>query len=170
MSESPKKSKRSFILICSVAALISFVCLVIQRVREKETWPRLQQLDSSLSVLIEPTRLMKLASTYTRTNTVTHSKDINSTVETRHEAVRALLKLQGEKFGVHLKAPDVKGTGIDHICSWADPVATNVYLRLIATPIKLANIHATECDYWSMEQLDFDKDGRLISRAAYHQP
>lgn len=113
---------------------------------------------------------MKLASTYTGTSLTTHSDDIDSTVETRHEAVRALLQLQGERFGVYLKKPSARGTGIDHICSAPDLSATNVFLRLIATPSKKADIHATECDYWSLENLDFDKDGRLQSRTAYHQP
>jgi hypothetical protein len=172
VSESPNKSKRSFILKCFIAAVVVlvFLCLATQSFRAKETWPRLQQIDPSLSVLNEPTRLMKLASTHTGTNLATHSEDIDSTVETRHEAVRALLQLQSEKFGIHLKSPSVKGTGIDHICSAPDLSATNVFLRLIATPSKKADIHATECDYWSLENLDFDRDGRLLSRTAYHQP
>ncbi len=172
MSETPNRLKRSFILKCFIAAIfvLVLICLAMWNFQAKETWLRLQQVDPSLSVLGEPTRLMNLASTYTGTNLATHSEDIDSTVETRHEAVRALLRLQGEKFGIHLKAPSVKGTGIDHIFSAPDLSVTNAFLRLIATPTKKADIHATECDYWSLENLDFDRDGRLLSRTAYHQP
>lgn len=172
MIEQQNNLKRSLILNCIVAIIFVLVLvgLIALKSQTKETWPRLQQVDSSLSVLNEPARLMKLASTHTGTNLATHSEDIDSTVETRHEAVRALLQLQSEKFGIHLKAPSVKGTGIDHICSAPDLSATNVFLRLIATPSKIADIHATECDYWSLENLDFDRDGRLLSRTAYHQP
>lgn len=171
MSKSPNISKRSFLLKCFIAAVLVLVlvCLATQNLRVKETWPRLQQIDPSLSVLNEPTRLMKLAGTYRGTNLTTNSEDIDATAETRHEAVRALLLLQSKKFGINLKAPHVKGTGIDHICSAPDLSVTNVFLRLIATPSKKADIHATECDYWSLENLDFDKDGRLLSRTAYHQ-
>jgi hypothetical protein len=172
VSKLPYKSKRSFILKCFIAAFVVLVfgCLAAWNFRAKETWPRLQQIDPSLSVLNEPTRLMKLASTYTGTNLTTHSEDIDSTIETRHEAVRALLQLQSKKFGINLKAPNVKGTGVDHICSAPDLSVTNAFLRLIATPSKKADIHATECDYWSLENLDFDREGRLLSRTAYHQP
>ncbi len=113
---------------------------------------------------------MNLASTFTGTNLTTHAEDIDATVETRHEAVRALLNLQKREFGIRIKAPAEKGTGIDHICAAPDLIATNVFLRLITTPSKRADIHATECDYWSLETLDFDKDGRLLGRLAYHQP
>ena len=172
MSKSLNKSKRSFILKCFIAifVVLAFVCLAVWNFRAKENWPRLKQIDSSLSILNEPTRLMKLASTYTGTNLTTRSEDVDSTVETRHEAVRALLQLQSEKFGIRFKVPSVKGTGIDHICSAPDLSATNVFLRLIATPSKTADIHATEGDYWSLENLDFDREGRLISRTANHQP
>ena len=172
MSESPNKSKRRFILKCFIAALVIFVfvCLATQSFREKETWPRLQQIDPSLSVLNAPTRLMKLASTYTGTNLATRSEDIDSAVETRHEAVRALLHLQEKQFDVHIPTPAPRGTGIDHVYIVQEATPTNVFLRLIATPSKDADVHAPEGNYWSMEQLDFDKDGRLISRAAYHQP
>jgi hypothetical protein len=138
----------------------------------KETWPRLQQIDPSLSILKEPTSLMKLVSTYTATNLITQSEDIHSTVETRHEAVRGLLDLQKTKFGVRLKKSS-RGSGIDHVYITEEPASANVFLRIVATPSKHADILArdkSDCDYWSMEQLDFDKDGRLIGRTAYVEP
>lgn len=172
MSESLNKSKRRFILKCVIAAcvVLIFICLAVQGFRAKETWPRLQQIDSSLSVLNEPTRLMQLASTYTGTNLTTHSMDIDSTVYTRHEAVRALLNLQKKQFGVDTTPSASRGTGIDHVYVVQEPAPTNIFLRIVATPSKEADIHAPEGDDWSMEQLDFDKDGRLTSRTAYIQP
>ena len=172
MSNALTKSKQSLILKCLIAILLVSIlgCLAIWKYETRETWPRLQQIDSSLSVLNEPKRLMILASTFTRTNLASHTEDVDATVDTRHEAVRALLNLQRRTFGVHTKPPSKRGTGIDHVCSWADPAATNIFLSLITTPSKQADIHATDCDYWSMEMLDFDKDGRLLNRVAYNEP
>ena len=167
-----KSRKLGWILKTLVAGFVVSILVgcAIGKYESRETWSRLREIDSSLSVLNDPIQLMNLASSFIGTNLTSHTEDIATTVETRHEAVRALLALQSRSFGVHTKPPAEQGTGIDHICCWADPSATNVSLRLIATPSKRANIQATEGDYWSMELLDFDKDGRLVSRLPFNQP
>jgi hypothetical protein len=163
VSKSPNKLKRSFILKCFIAAIfvLSFVCLAMWSFQTKETWARLQQIDPSLSILSEPIRLMNPASTST-----------NDT-EVKHEALRALLDLQYHRFGVEVNPPIKKGTGIDHVYICSETSPSNVFLRLVGTPSKKADVRAkdsNDCDYWSMEQLDFDRDGRLISRTAYAEP
>ncbi len=156
--------------IFATIAFASFLSVVaVWKYRERETWTRLRQIDQSLSILSDPLRLMKLATTYSGTNLSTQAEDVHSTVETRHEAVRALLALQSRKFKSRIGQPNERGTGIDHVYVSREMTATNVYLRLIATPTKEANIPAPEGAYWSMEQLDFDSDGKLIGRRAHHQ-
>jgi hypothetical protein len=159
-----------FKLLAVSLAVSILVCRVIWKRESRETWPRLRQIDSSLSILNEPIQLMNLSSTFTGTNLTSRTEDIDATVETRHEALRALLNLQNRTFGIRTKPPSERGTCIDHICSWADLAATNVHLRLVTTPSRCADIHATEGAYWLMELLDFDENGRLVSRLAYNQP
>jgi len=165
-----RKLDWTFKLLALGFAVSIAVCWAIWKHESRETWRRLRQIDSSLSILNEPIQLMSLASAFTGTNLTSHTEDIDATLETRHEALRALLNLQNRTLGIHTEPPSERGTGIDHICSWADLAATNVHLRLVATPSRRADIHASEGDHWSMELLDFDKDGRLVNRLAYNQP
>jgi hypothetical protein len=156
--------------LAALLVISTIVCLVVWKFKTRETWPRLRQIDSSLSVIGDPKRLMTLASTFIGTNLTSNEEDVDATVETRHEALRALLNLQSKTFGRRFEPPAERGTGIDHVCVSADLSESNVALRLIATPSKDADLPAPEGDYWTMELLDFDKDGRLLRRVAYNQP
>ena len=171
MSEKLNRFMRSTVqkIFVTIAVASILTCLAVWKYEERETWTRLQQIDPSLSILSDPVRLMKLASTYTATNLSILAEDVHSTVETRHEAVRALLALQSSKFKTRIGQPNERGTGIDHVYVSHEMTVTNVYLRLIATPNKEATITAPEGDYWSMEELDFDSNGKLIGRRAHHQ-
>jgi len=53
--------------------------------------------------------------------------------------------------------------GIDHIFVETLRSSTNT-ITLLATPSQLADGKAPEGNYWSMEELTFEKSGKLLSR------
>jgi hypothetical protein len=148
----------------SLALLMALMLVAGQR---GETWSRLRQIDPSLALLSNPGRLLILASSYAGPTGKPYEHPDDPTVETRHEALRALLSLQSKRFDVSLPAV-VKTTGIDHVLVKALSTSNNL-VRLVATPSRLPDRKATEGDYWNLEVLAFDKSGRLLSRGAYKE-
>ena len=135
--------------------------------QQTETWPRLKQLDSSLAMLHDPPRLLTIASSYIGTPGQPSEHPSDPTIETRHEALRALLRLQSTQFRVTLR-PVTDTTGIDHV--YLETLqSSNHLVRLLATPSRLADRKAPEGDYWNMEVLEFDPSGRLLNRQPYSE-
>lgn len=144
---------------------LSLVVLVLLGCQQGEDSPRLRQLDRSLSILADPKRLLDLASSYVGPPGQPNEHPFAPTIETRHEAVLALLRQQSSRF--HTALASVKETtGIDHVVVEPLPSADGL-VRLLATPSRFADRKAPEGDYWSMEVLEFDMAGRLLSRQAY---
>ena len=145
--------------------LLTFALLGCQHVG---TWSRLKQIDPSLAVLNDPPRLLTIASSYEGPIGQPPEHPSAPTIETRHEALQALLRVQRSHFQVVL--PSVTDTtGIDHVVIETLSSSNNL-VKLLATPSRVADRKATEGDYWSMELLEFNKSGRLLSRQPYKVP
>lgn len=141
--------------------------IVLWQYATRETWPRLRKVDPSLQVLDNPQRLLSIATTFVgRSQPNEHPAD--ATIDTRHEALRALLQLQQREFGIQTK-PHTDGTGIDHVYIERVSSKSKNYVRLLATPSRYADRAAPESDYWTTELLTFDKSGRLVKRVAYYE-
>jgi hypothetical protein len=145
----------------------AFLLLTLIGCQQSGMWPRLKGLDSSLTVLDDPPRLLAIASNYDGPPGQPWEHPLEPTISTRHEALRALLSLQCKRFRVALVSVNAKNTtGIDHICVETMRSDSNS-VTLLATPSLLAERKAPEGDYWNMEELTFEKSGRLISRQPY---
>lgn len=132
-------------------------------------WPRLKSIDSSLMITDDPPQLLAIASNYEAPQVQPSGKTPDLTVSTRHEALRALLSLQKRRFKVSLPAVVIKRTTeIDHI--YVGILRSNdTSITLLATPSLLAEAKASEGNYWSLEELTFDKSGRLLSRLPHER-
>jgi hypothetical protein len=146
-------------------AVLTFALLGCQPVG---VWSRLSQVDPSLAILNDPQRLLTIASSYEGPIGQPSEHPSAPTIETRHEALQALLRVQRSRFQVEL-SPVTDTTGIDHVCIETLQSSNNL-VKLLATPSRNADRKAPEGDYWSMELLDFDKSGRLLSRQPYMEP
>jgi hypothetical protein len=129
----------------SVVALMMVLTLGLMACKHKGEWPRLKEIDPSLAVLQDPQRLLALASTYIGPTGKPTEHPSDPTIETRHEALRALLRLQPKRF--HVEFPPVKDTtGIDHVVLETLSGSNNM-VRLLATPSRIADRKASEGDY-----------------------
>jgi len=127
----------------------------------------------SLSLLIfllgcgtkeDPQRLLAVASNSAGSATQTGKTLAEPTDQTRLEALRALLQLQDKTFSVTLAPIKYKETtGIDHVFLMTLGSSNNS-VTLLATPSRLPDRNAPEGAYWSMEELTFEKSGKLLSR------
>ena len=131
--------------------------------RTADPWPHLKAVDPSLRILDDPARLLETASSAGATGGRESGQGVDET-EVRHEAVRALLALQGRRFNVRIPAVKANHTsGIDHI--FVRMLSSNANsVTLMATPTLRADRRAAEGDYWQVEELQFERTGRLISR------
>jgi len=159
----------AFTVTARVLIVVSFFVVVFGCQHANE-WPRLKQLDPSLSILGEPKRLLNVACNHV--DQAAGSKGdsgLDSPINTRHEAVRALLALQGKRFNVHLAPiPSRDTTGIDHILVTTLQSSGDA-VKLLVTPTLVADRKAREGDYWSVEQLTFDANGKLLNRQPYKE-
>jgi hypothetical protein len=132
-----------------------------------ERWPRLRRLDPSLRILGRPADLLRLAARYVGPPGAAD----DPTVETRHEAVRALLWVQKPLFQVTTRpAP---GLTVDHVVVEAVPSGRKGTVQLLATPTRdpdrFDQVGEMRYGYWSTEILEFDESGRLLDRRPYPQ-
>jgi hypothetical protein len=117
----------------------------------------------------EPKQLLTIASSYAGPAGKAGEDSYESTSRTRYKALRTLLALQGNRFNVNLPPIPINDTtGIDHFLVMALP-SSDGNVTLLATPTWQANRKAQECDYWSLEQLTFASDGKLLSRQPYKE-
>lgn len=117
----------------------------------------------------DPQRLLVIGSGYAGPLSRTDEHLAAPTDEARLEAVRGLLRLQSNKFGISLppiKAKDA--TYLDHILVRTLRFSANT-VTILATPYQLADRKAPEADYWSMEELTFEISGKLLSRQPYRE-
>ena len=117
----------------------------------------------------DPQRLLAVASNYAGSAAQTGKALVEPTDQTRLEALRALLQLQDKEFNVTL-APIkyTETTGIDHIVLMTLGFSNNG-VTLLATPSRLPDHNAPEGAYWSMEELTFEKSGKLLSRQPHQE-
>ena len=83
-------------------------------------------------------------------------------VSYKHEALRRLMELQTERFGMSLNAGG-KGVGIDHIVVELLRVSGDE-LTFLATPEMPVASRFLEEEYFNLEVLVFDSYGKLIRR------
>jgi hypothetical protein len=115
----------------------------------------------------DPQRLLATASNSAEAKMAMGEHSSLPADEIRLDALRVLLRLQSKTFGVTIAPIKAEGTtGIDHIFIKTLRLATNT-VTLLATPSQIADRKAPEGDYWSMEELTFEKSGKLLSRQAY---
>ena len=152
----------------SPIAFLMLLTVALLGCQHVETWSRLRQIDPSLAILNDPPRLLTIASSYEGPAGQPPEHPSAPTIETRHEALRALLRVQRGRFQVVLLAV-TDTTGIDHVVIETLQSSNNL-VKLLATPTHLADRKAAEGDYWSMELLEFDNSGRLLSRQPYKEP
>jgi hypothetical protein len=113
----------------------------------------------------DPQRLLAIASNYAVPGTEAHP--VEPTDQARLEALRTLLGLQRKTFGVTLAPIKYKDTtGIDHVFI-KTLRSSNNSITLLVTPSRLADQEAAEGAYWSMEELTFEKSGKLLSRKSH---
>ena len=87
----------------------------------------------------------------------------------KHEALMRLLEMQAGHFSEKRLKPSGGGTGLDSIAVWVKEIGQDI-VRVIAT----ASWEPTRTDvagikYYELEMLEFDNDGRLVTRAAYNK-
>jgi broad specificity polyphosphatase/5'/3'-nucleotidase SurE len=118
----------------------------------------------------EPSELLVIASGYVSAGRGSREHPAEPSDDVRHKAVRELLALQSKRFNVNLPpVPTKDTTGIDHVLV-TTLQHSNGTVRLVATPSLRPNIGETEDDYyWSMEELTFAVDGKLLSRRPYKE-
>lgn len=131
-------------------------------------WPRLGEIDPTLRILNEPQRLLHIAAEYTAPKGVrSHPYPGSPTALTRQEALRALLNLQRNRFGMDLK-PDRSGNYIEVIVVEKLPAQRKGQVCIRATTSQYPDVEfGTGQDthhYFSEEVLTFDDDGRLLKR------
>jgi hypothetical protein len=148
---------------------VAFCTVGLISCKDTTEWSRLKSIDSSLSILDDPPRLLAIATSYEGPPGLPSESPVEPTVSTRHEALRALLVLQRKRFKVSI--PPIKGgetTGIDHV--YVGILRTNQNgFTLLATPGLLPETKAPEGDYWNLEELTFDKSGKLMLRQPHNQ-
>jgi hypothetical protein len=149
-------------MLAKSVVLVALVVLFAMAFRRHVMWPRLRQLDPTLRILNDPQRLLLVASSYVGPVGGPEEHPAEPTISMRHEALRALLSVQGKSFQVNLPLIE-NTTGIDHVyLETIDYSGGNVII--LATPARLANMKATEGDYWTVERFTFEKNGRLLRR------
>jgi hypothetical protein len=117
----------------------------------------------------DPQRLLAVASSYAGNAAQTGKTLVEPTDQARLEALRALLQLQDKTFSVTLAPIKYKETtGIDHVFLMTLGDSNNS-ITLLATPSRLPDHNAPEGAYWSMEELTFEKWGKLLSRQPHHE-
>ncbi len=153
---------RSALAVLMLSSVVLFGC------QHAGKWSRLKQIDSSLGVLNDPQRLLTIASGNEGPTGQPSEHPYAPTIETRHEALQALLRIQRSRFLVAL-SPAMDTTAIDHV--WIETLSSsNNLVKLLATRSRIADRKAPEGEYWSIELFDFDKSGRLLSRQPYREP
>lgn len=167
-----KKSNRALALDAAAILMLGGVAWICARSwMSAQAWPRLKTLDSSLAVLDDPPRLLKLVAHYKGPRGGPSEYWSAPTNETRLEALRALLALQERRFHLPL-LPQHDGCAVGAPGVVLRPARTPGVTRIEGTPSLDPNSYdpdqprTREHGYWYWEEMTFNAQGRLLSRAA----
>lgn len=136
-------------------------------------WPRLARVDPSLRILHDPTRLLALAAVGDDLSMDSAPPGKYPAVETRHEALRALLALQEKRLERVLARTLPGGGGVDHVLVQPLPRIAPDRVWLLATPESHPHqVWARPGDsspktLWAAYVMEFDQGGRLLGLLPY---
>jgi hypothetical protein len=150
----------NFVKLTRLSAFVFLV--VVLGCQSSKSWPQLKEIDPSLNILEQPSRLLMIASASSAPSDQQPEHLDEATIARRHEAVRALLLLQQRKFGVSVSSVKPNNTvSLDHVY-----VRTMQYSKskvtLLATPSQFGDLKKPEGMYWALEQLTFNNSGKLL--------
>lgn len=140
-------------------------------------WTRLRAVDPTLRILDDPRRLLEIAATYEAPPDPPTGLPCDRTLDTRLEALNRLLETQAAERRMARLSAGV-GSGIDHRAIWLES-DTPERVVLVATLSRNPDLPGRHPwfwqdqrktdyeDYWSMDLLEFDRSGRLLSWSPY---
>jgi hypothetical protein len=158
------------VLLCTTLLLVTAAYMVVTWANA-ERWPRLRTLDPSLHILGRPAELLRLAADHVGPPGTAAKYQWDPALETRHEALRALLRIQQPLFRITTRPSVPHGATQDCVAVEKERSAKKGTVTLVATPSKdpdwFDTVGNDRYGYWYLEILEFDESGRLSSRRAY---